>query len=137
MLLGGIIYIAFREESLRMFEWFEEIGVTPVIHAFRSSLAPLHEYIPYIMIYSLPNALWYLSGMLAFSELWKKGNGKWFWVCVVSIIAFGAEFGQAFKLIEGAFSIPDVILMVGSLCLFFTLESLLRERENNEEKECT
>lgn len=75
--------------------------------------------------------------MLAFSQLWKNENEKWFWIFTVSIIAFGAEFGQAFRVIEGAFSISDVAFMVGSLGIFFALEALLRERENHEEKEIT
>lgn len=137
MILGGLIYIAFRKESLRMFTWFEDLGISLQVHTFRSWLAPTHDHIPYTIIYSLPNALWYLSGMLAFSQLWKNENEKWFWIFTVSIIAFGAEFGQAFRVIEGAFSISDVAFMVGSLGIFFALEALLRERENHEEKEIT
>jgi len=118
-----------------MFTWFEELGLTPTIGTVRSWLAPLHEHIPYVIIYSLPNALWYLSGMLAFSQLWIKGSEKWFWICAVSVIAFGAEFGQAFRFIEGAFSMSDMLFMIGSLGLFFALEAQLKEREYNEEKE--
>ena len=118
-----------------MFTWFEYLGLDSVTYASRFWATHFRDYIPDVMIYSLPNALWYLSGMLVFSQIWKNQNEKWLWIGVVTAIAFGLEFGQAVGFVNGTFGFPDVIFMIGSIVAFFALEALLRERKHHEEPE--
>ena len=72
MFVGGMIYIAFREDSLMMFDWFRRIGISAQIGLLRECIAPVHSSLPSFVVFSVPNALWYFSGLLAFSTIWHE-----------------------------------------------------------------
>ena len=35
LIIGGLIYVGFRDKSLLMFSWFEQLGVSGEVDAFR------------------------------------------------------------------------------------------------------
>jgi hypothetical protein len=119
MLLGGMLYITGRSESLRMFAWLGSIGARDEIQDLRSFAAPYIIFLPRWVFYSLPQALWYLSGLLSFDCIWGLGTHARracrVWSLAFSVIAFGSEIGQYFRWAPGRFDPLDLTLLVASL----------------------
>jgi len=57
MILGGFLYILFREESLVMFDWFNSLGIESSIHYFRENINT-NIHLPKWIVYSLPDGIW-------------------------------------------------------------------------------
>ena len=54
--IGGCIYIAFRSTSLRMFGWFDDLGLHEVIMGVRNLSSGIQ--IPEIIRFCIPDGLW-------------------------------------------------------------------------------
>jgi len=118
MLLGGMIYILWRSDTLIMFNWFTHLGIDEMIERMRTISAPFSKQLPSWLIYSAPNALWFFSGIIAFDIIWgKESQMKIFWISLFFILAIGSEIAQAIDMISGTFDFQDLALMLiaGSL----------------------
>ena len=124
LFLGGVIYILYREHTLVMFSWFSSLGLTDLINGTRELAGPSVRFIPEWVIFSLPNALWVLSGTLIFSHIWEvRKKEKIFWISIFVFLAVGSEIGQHFKLIAGSYDHADLLLMLVAVALALKLTS--------------
>jgi hypothetical protein len=112
--IGGLIYILWRSETLTMFIWFDYLGLADSFGLMRAGSSEFSTALPTWVVFSLPNALWLFSGLLAFDIIWgSEGSpAKLAWVSLFWIIALGAEVGQALWLIPGTFDWQDIALMI-------------------------
>ena len=112
LILGGLIYILFRSDSLLMFQWFDYIGLQQSITTARQSFG--HIYLPSWIIYSLPDALWIFSFISIMLTIWrdKFTRQSIFWIFIAPTIGILSEIGQAFHFIRGTFDIIDLTLIL-------------------------
>jgi hypothetical protein len=116
MLVGGLIYVLWREQGLLMFAWFSDVGLSPQVATLRNAALPLRPLLPSWLLYSLPEALWLLSGLLALDVIWgtRKRGGYLFWTVCLATMAIGSEVGQFVRVVPGRFDPVDLALMLVS-----------------------
>ena len=56
LVLGSLIYVLFRHESLLVFDWLEHLGVDAYVQALRARCD--HWELPSWVAYSVPDGLW-------------------------------------------------------------------------------
>ena len=114
LFFGGMIYILWRTETLFMFCWFDRLGLDGVIAWLRDSAEPFSVYLPDWFIFSIPNALWFFSGLILYDFIWGENSSecKLFWLSVFFVIAVGSEVAQAFQFIPGTFDYLDILFMI-------------------------
>ena len=64
------------------------------------------------MLFSLPDGLWFLSGLLFIRALWLT-NAQWrnLYFGIFAAAAFVLEIGQNFSLMPGTFDALDILFM--------------------------
>ena len=114
ILSGGLIYVLFRQDSLKMFSWFESVNLSNSISEMRLFTLPLSIYLPDWFLYSLPDGLWLFSYVSFLLFVWGNVISKHniHWVILVPLIAIFSELGQLIKVIPGTFDVVD-------LCSYF------------------
>ncbi len=114
ILSGGLIYVLFRQDSLKMFSWFESVNLSNSIFEMRLFTLPLSIYLPDWFLYSLPDGLWLFSYVSFLLVVWGNVISKHniHWVLLVPLIAIFSELGQLIKVIPGTFDVVD-------LCSYF------------------
>lgn len=113
--LGGFIYLVFREKTLLMFSWVGHIGLEEALLAIRHFLSAQKFVVEPWVLYSLPNALWMLSGVILLDLIWDEKEYRKLglaWILGFSGLAISAEFLQSLSLLPGTFDIFDLLLMV-------------------------
>ena len=113
-----------------MFSWIKFIGLDYPTNLIRESLKFLIKILPFWFIYSLPNALWLSSGIIAFNEVWKNNfKTKIFWISLFSLFAIGSELAQVINLVPGTFDFQDLwfMLVFGFLSVFYIKLSQKKE----------
>lgn len=107
-LVGGLIYVTFRSETLVMFDWFHALGIDDLVSSLRdlgASFLPLPDW----LLYSLPDGLWTLSYVLVMSALWDFDfHSHWKMFGLIPFIAISSEFLQLLGLIHGSFDWMDL-----------------------------
>lgn len=123
LLIGGLIYIGFRDENLLMFDWFNNLGLNSYIVFFRTELQ--HIDLPNWVIYSLPDGLWVLSYMILINEIWKSKREPqyYIWSYSLPIIAITLEITQIFTSYVGTFDIYDLLCYICPI-LFFLVNDI-------------
>jgi len=132
MFIGGMLYVSSRSESLIMFRWFDVMGLRNEVQAFRALTVPYLELFPKWVYLSLPQALWYFSGLLAFECIWGSMAAtcrqRCAWVLTFSGMALGLEIGQWLHLVPGRFDILDLAFMLLAWSVVVIISSLERRR---------
>ena len=111
IVIGGLIYLLFRTESLLMFSWAEHLSLTELISRGRTAAAPLLPHVPGFVLFSVPDGVWVFSATAFFARLWHDGP-LWMragWIGVVPAMAIGGELGQIVGLVPGTFDVLDMI----------------------------
>lgn len=111
-LLGGLIYLLFRSESIRVFDYLTYVKLDKPLSIIRSFTLPLTQFIPDWIIYSLPDGLWLFSFSLIISEIWNKEDKIrfWFWILLFPFTAIIWELGQALHVVSGTFDWIDAFI---------------------------
>ncbi len=119
LLLGGLVYLSFRQDTLKMFRWFDSINLSAVISELRLLTLPLSDHLPNWFLYSLPDGLWICSYLSVLLVVWDNVISKHniHWLLLVPMIAIFSEIGQLFKIVPGTFDILDVIFYLGGTVL--------------------
>lgn len=114
LLLGGLIYILFRTTTLKMFAWYDKIGLSNSIINLRDHVSPMANDIPNWFLYSLPDGLWIFSYISLMLYIWKNSITKnsVIWIFIIPFIALLSEFGQLLKFVPGTFDISDLLFYV-------------------------
>jgi len=116
---GGMIYLAFRDESLVMFRWFDKLGLLEAIHSMRK--VTLSIPIPDFVKYCLPDGLWTVSYILMVDALVEKH--KIIWALSLPLIAIFLEILQGFRIIEGIFDWGDLLCYSIPVLIFVTINN--------------
>lgn len=115
LLLGGVIYIAWRSRTLLMFRWFEIVGVDvqPTRDAL-SEFAPTSD----VVLFSLPNALWAYALVSFFCIVWHEqpGTTARLWIAAACTLAVAPEIGQSLGFISGTFDRLDLLTASAAVC---------------------
>jgi hypothetical protein len=111
-LLGVLIYLLFRSESIRVFDYLTYVKLDKPLSIIRSFTLPLTQFIPDWIIYSLPDGLWLFSFSLIISEIWNKEDNIrfWFWTLLLPFTAIIWELGQALQVFSGTFDWIDTFI---------------------------
>jgi len=116
MFTGGMLYFLSRTDSLVMFKWIDTLALKDEVQGLRFMARPQLSSLPQWVSFSLPQALWYCSGLLAFECIWgATSRTRWQrrgWILTFSSLAFGLEIGQFFHLVPGTFDLVDLALLV-------------------------
>jgi hypothetical protein len=122
-LLGGLIYLLFRSESIRFFDYIAYLKLDKILSTIRSFTLPINQLIPNWIIYSLPDGLWLFSFSLIINKIWTKEDKIqfWFWMLLFPSTALIWEIGQAFHFINGTFDWADLIVYSIILIYFLTI----------------
>ena len=107
-ILVGCIYMAFRSTSLRMFGWFDNLGLHETIMLVRRLLNDIQ--VPEIIKYCIPDGLWTLSYILFMDAIWSSDVKKQIIFCgIIPFVGASSEILQYFNLVEGTFDVIDLL----------------------------
>ena len=113
--IGGLIYLAFRSESLLMFSWAKILGLESQIEHLRIIMQPYYPSSEW-MLFSLPDGLWVLSYVIMMAAVWKfQIREHWIMIGLIPAIAICSELLQALGLFSGTFDVSDLLTYIGSL----------------------
>ena len=114
IVVGGIIYILFRQDTLIMFNWLHNLNLYDLILALRAALSKYIIFIPDWMLYSLPGALWLYSLMIFLGVIWFPLNRKLiFYIFSFGVlVGIGYEYCQYLDVIRGEFCFIDLTFNV-------------------------
>ena len=118
IIIGALIYIFFRTNSLFVFNWLKTIGLYDFVIYLRTFTIPYRNYLPHWILFSLPDALWTYSITYLMLGIWcfEKSNIKYLWIFLGPFVGITSEILQIYKVIPGTFDVVDLYLI-----LFFVL----------------
>jgi len=113
LIVGGIIYIIWRVDSLLMFAWIESFGLTDFLTILRDNYK--HYNIPTWALYNLPNGTWTYTFTFVMSYIWIKELSlkKYFYISLPLLLGVFFEFGQLIKIFPGVFCYGDILAHFG------------------------
>lgn len=124
LLIGGLIYIGYRSETLLMFKWFECIGISDYIIHFRDICSKYN--IPYFIKYSLPDGLWLLSYMMIIGTIWDNRNYTYYlFIYIIPFAAISMELIQIIFSSLGTFDILDILSYVMAIIIYQLTQRLI------------
>ena len=137
MFVGGMVYVLWRPDSLTMFSWFSTLGLDRPVGAMRAWAAAAPWAPPDWVCLSAPQALWLLSGCLAVHSIWGDARcpQERFWMAALTLLAVGAELGQAAQVVEGSFDPLDLALLALAFAAAQTIA--LSDSRRRIEEVCT
>lgn len=121
VIVGGLIYLTYRTDTLIMFGWFKKIGLKDTIEFLRSNQLLQSLIIPNWVKFSLPDALWLFSFTYVTLFIWdnKMSKQSIFWIFLAPFIGIFSEAGQLIGIIPGTFDKIDLILLLIAAILPF------------------
>lgn len=124
LLLGGLIYVIFRDKSLLMFDWFNTIGISNEIDGLRKLFQG--EGIYGWVKYSLPDGLWIFSYMFIIDAIWDRERNavSILFLWGLPIVAVLSECFQYFGLLPGVFDWIDMASYMLAIVLFLIIKIL-------------
>ena len=131
LLLGGLIYLFFRSESLIMFEWLKSLGIKNGFDLLRENFVSINTYLPSWFIYSLPDAFWVYSFTSTIIFIWNEER-----IVVITLLSIpfilgpGIEFLQFLKLFKGTFDLMDLTVTIFAFLLSIFLNFKTNQYEN-------
>lgn len=117
LLIGGLIYVLFRNESLIMFKWFDNLGLLEQIKGLRAVLNPMKSILPNWVYYSLADGLWTYAFVSAYLIYYKVD----YWLLLPFVLSIGVEILQYFQLFQGTFDVIDLLCCIVGYTLPFLL----------------
>jgi hypothetical protein len=137
VLIGGCIYILWRPDNLVMFHWFAVVGAGGLVATLRDVAASYAHFFPTWFYYSLPQALWFYSGLRAFDIIWggRHPAALKLWASMFGALAFGSELAQGLGLVPGTFDWLDLgLLVVAFFAAFYSYLSMpiVKGKDSNE-----
>lgn len=122
LIIGGLIYISFRSLSLRLFSWFEILGINSFSSSIRNLANPFKNDLPPWIYFSLPDGLWIYSFSSALLIFWNNDFQKLkYWLFIPFISGILIEILQQFKLFPGTFDFLDLLFSTLGLLLSKTI----------------
>lgn len=128
VLLGGLIYLTYRADTLLMFSWFKNIGLTDFVNFLRTDNHLQNLTVPNWVKFSLPDALWLFSFTYIILLFWdfKINRQSIAWVLLAPTVGLVSELGQLVGFIPGTFDKVDFLLLLLATVLPFYFVSNLK-----------
>jgi hypothetical protein len=125
--LGGLLYLLFRSNELKMFLWLEMLGVKPAITSIRTASSQFNELMPNWAYFSLPDGLWVYAFTAALILYLREQAKQW----LVLPLLFGPiiEIFQFFNVFPGTFDFVDLLF---TLCAYICSILFLRKNLSDE-----
>ena len=123
LIIGGLIYIIYRSETLLMFDWFRILGISRYIDKLRATdYQNIYEWVKN----SLPAGLWLFSYMFIIDSVWEKDKciAYKFYIYVLPVLAVLSEFMQYIKILPGTFDINDLLSYFFAILLYLLIKKL-------------
>lgn len=130
--IGGLIYVCFRSNTLRFFEWIDKVGLSDVVNEIRSIAYPYKEVLPSWVLNSLPDGLWVYS----FSAILFFASEEYFFqnkilLMLPFILILIMEVLQLLDVISGTFDIMDLVMsLIMNLLSITILKFKYNEKSN-------
>jgi hypothetical protein len=133
VIVGGLIYLTYRTDTLIMFGWFKQIGLSDMVKFLRSNQQLQNLTIPSWIKFSLPDALWLFSLNYILLTLWNFNVNRQsaFWLFLAPTIGLFLEIGQLVKIVPGTFDFMDLILLFVSTLIPFLFVNNLKSKKFN------
>lgn len=128
VIVGGLIYLTYRTDSLLMFGWFNNIGLSDTVDFLRSNQHLQNLSIPNWIKFSLPDALWLFSFNYVLLTLWNFNLNRQsaFWLFLAPTIGLFSEIGQLIGVVPGTFDLVDLLLLLIATLIPFLLVNNLK-----------
>ena len=104
LLIGGIIYICFRNDNIIFFSWLRYLNIN---YSHFQQIYIEKNIISSYIIYSLPNGLWVLTGLFLLKIFLINSILKFYSIIFILLSIF-IEIGQLFEIIPGTFDVLDL-----------------------------
>ena len=113
LIIGSLMYILLRSDTLLVFDWLGYINANELVYSAREYTLPLVRYIPFHILYSLPDGIWVYCATLSLLLVWKpKDKSKYLWASIPFICAASAELLQLTYIVPGTFEVADLIAYI-------------------------
>jgi hypothetical protein len=110
LFFGGLIYICYRNENIVLFSWMQYFNINYTL--LRLLYTENNLFVKFI-IFSLPNGLWVLSGLLLLQVLIKDEKKLLsLYSIIFIIISIIIEISQLYSFLPGTFDINDLIAII-------------------------
>lgn len=128
LMIGGLIYLLWRPETLLMFVWADHLGVIDLV-----MLARVHAelyYLPNWALYNLPNGTWAYAFTATMTYLWVETYGpkKLLYILMPFFLGVFFEIGQYLNVIPGTFCLGDIVAHLLGATLGYLLINLAQRR---------
>jgi hypothetical protein len=120
MLLGGVIYILWRDPALLMFKWFRVLGLEPLVLQLRLESSAVEPVLPRWILYSVPDGLWVYALTAFMAHAWAGSPSspfKTFWLSLGLVLGAGSELGQLAHVVPGTFDWTDFLICLAAASL--------------------
>lgn len=123
LVLGGMMYLALRQNTPVFVDFLAAIGFDGWIAAFRRTFASFREILPDVLLYSAPNAFWSFSYTLIMMDLWWQDTSRtrYFWLATIPVVVFGWELLQYRRLAPGTGCLEDLFFSLLGLSAGFLI----------------
>ena len=122
LMIGGLVYIAWRTPGLQFFAWIKELHMHELIYVIRDSASSWRSVLPGWVLYSLPDGLWSYSFTATIQLLWTDldhREGR-YWRTLPIVIIPGYEALQYLGVVSGTFDWVDLLFSVFA-CILATM----------------
>jgi len=118
ILVGGTIYILYREPSLLVFRWLDTLHLDRAVDLLRASTIPTFDMVPHWALVNLPDGLWVYAVASQMAWVWRDASPtrQLCWFSLGPVLGVGSEIGQCIGLVQGMFDQADLVA-----CGFATL----------------
>ncbi|MDZ7846933.1 MAG: hypothetical protein U5L96_09250 [Owenweeksia sp.] len=108
--VGGLIYIAFRSDTLLMFKYIAAISLDTPIEYLREITLTTKKYLPNWLLFSLPDGLWIFSYVTLTLFIWNNKITKEniFWITIIPCTVILFEIAQLLTFTPGTFDLVDL-----------------------------
>lgn len=133
ILIGALIYVLFRVDTLLVFTWLKFLGLDTIVSGIRNYSLIIVDDLPFFFLYVLPDGLWVYAGTALYLFIWKKeikNKIAILWISLPFLLSITAEFLQKINIVEGSFCKYDVLAYI--LCFLFSFLINYDRSINNE-----
>lgn len=137
IIIGGMIYILFRTQTIVMFDWFEMLLLEDHIEKLRFISMRYSQNLPDWFVYSFPDGLWLFSYISLILIIWKNQITKHsiIWILIIPLYAIILEIGQLLSYLKGTFDFNDLLFYsVAVITPFILFRNLLTFKFDNYEQ---
>ena len=114
LLLGGLVYLAYRPSHLLMFHWFDALGAGPLVRLVRDLLQSMNIELPTWVVYNFPDGCWVWSLTSVCTWIWRRID-SWesgLWISSSVLLGVASECAQHYGIISGVADLYDGLCMV-------------------------